>query len=108
MKNILPAIASKARAIGREAAKYLLILWYVLSEGDLTPSEKTLVCAALAYVLVPGDIIPRRIFKLLGITDDMLAIVYVVRTVRERVTPQIMQKVEMQLDKWFGYRINAA
>lgn len=108
MRNFLPAIASKARDLGRAAAKYLLSLWYVLSEGDLTPSEKTLVFAALAYVLVPADLIPRRLFHLLGITDDFLAIVYVVRTVQDKITPQIMQKVEMQLDKWFGCRITAA
>ncbi len=108
MKNFFPVIASKARALGREAAKYLLTLWFVLKDGDLTSSEKTLVIAALAYVLVPADLIPRRIFHLLGITDDFLAIVYVVRTVQNKITPQIMQKVEMQLDKWFGCRITAA
>ena len=75
------------------------------SQIDLASFLKALVYAALAYVLIPGDLIPRKVFHLLGLTDDALAIAYVIKQVKDSITPQILQKVEMQLDKWFGYEV---
>lgn len=45
-------------------------------------------------------------FHILGITDDALALGYVIAKVKDKITPQIEQKVAMQLDKWFGYEIS--
>ena len=41
----------------------------------------------------------------MGITDDALALMYVINKVRDNITPEIIQKVDMLLDQWFGYRI---
>ena len=90
---------------GRVAARQLLSLYYVMTEGDLSSSDKIMIYAALVYVIVPGDLLPRRIFGLLGIADDLSAIYYVWQKVQKKLTPQIIQKVEMKLDEWFGYEI---
>ena len=105
LNDSIARIAYLAKKLGRVATRQLLILYYVLADGDLPAGRKALVYAALAYVLIPGDLIPRRIFHLLGLTDDALAIAYVIRQVRDNITPQILQKVDMQLDKWFGYEV---
>ena len=106
LKNLFGKIASVAKQLGRFATEQLLILYYVLKEGNLSGSEKAWIYAALVYVLVPGDLIPRRIFHILGITDDALALGYVIAKVKCKITPQIEQKVAMQLDKWFGYEVS--
>ena len=105
LNDSIARIAYLAKKLGRVATRQLLILYYVLADGDLPSGRKALVYAALAYVLIPGDLIPRRIFHLLGLADDALAIAYVIRQVRDNITPQILQKVDMQLDKWFGYEV---
>ena len=105
LNDSIARIAYLAKKLGRVATRQLLILYYVLTDGDLPSGRKALVYAALAYVLIPGDLIPRRVFHLLGLTDDALAIAYVIRQVRDNITPQILQKVDMQLDKWFGYEV---
>ncbi|MBQ0080785.1 MAG: DUF1232 domain-containing protein [Alistipes sp.] len=101
----LGKITNASRKIGRVLTRQLLYLYYVLKEGELTSSEKAWVYAALAYVLIPGDFIPRKIFHILGIADDALALGYVIVKIKKRITPQIELKVAMQLDKWFGYEI---
>lgn len=106
LKDLFGKIASGARQLGRFATGQLLMLYYVLKEGDLSGSEKAWIYAALVYVLVPGDLIPRRVLHILGITDDALAIGYVIAKVKDKITPQIEQKVATQLDKWFGYEIS--
>lgn len=106
LKDLFGKIAAGAKQLGRFATGQLLRLYYVLKEGELSGSEKAWIYAALVYVLVPGDLIPRRLFHILGITDDALALGYVIVKVKDKITPQIEQKVAMQLDKWFGYEIS--
>lgn len=105
LDRILSFIKSAARAVGRELTRQLLLLYYVLKEGGLTASEKTMIYLGLLYVLVPGDLIPRRVFKVLGLTDDALAIAFVIKKVYGKITPRIEQKAAMQVDKWFGYEV---
>ena len=106
LKSFFGKIAAGAKHLGRFTTGQLLRLYYVLKEGELSGSEKAWIYAALVYVLVPGDLIPRRLFRVLGITDDALALGFVIAKVKDKITPQIEQKVAMQLDKWFGYEIS--
>lgn len=106
LKEFFGKIASGAKHLGRAVTGQLLCLYYVLKEGDLSSSEKAWIYAAMVYVLVPGDLIPRRVFHILGITDDALALGYVIAKVKGKITPQIEQKVAILLDKWFGYEIS--
>lgn len=105
--NILGKLKAVALRLGRVAARQLLCLYYVLTEGELSITDKLLVYAALVYVAVPGDLVPRKVFHLLGIVDDLGAIYYVWKKVQDKLTPQILQKVDMKLDEWFGYEITA-
>ena len=106
LKSFFGKIAAGAKRLGRFTTGQLLRLYYVLKEGELSGSEKAWIYAALVYVLVPGDLIPRRLFRVLGITDDALALGFVIAKVKDKITPQIEQKVAMQLDKWIGYEIS--
>ena len=106
LKSFFGRIASGAKRLGRFTTGQLLRLYYVLKEGVLSGSEKAWIYAALVYVLVPGDLIPRRVFHILGITDDALALGYVIAKVKDKITPLIEQKVAMQLDKLFGYEVS--
>ena len=108
MENLFNLLRQYALKFGRSAARQMLRLYYVLKEGDLTSTERILVYAAIVYVLVPGDLLPRRIFHVIGLIDDAAAVAYVVKKVQRKLTPQIDQHVEMKLDEWFGYQVNQA
>ena len=108
MENILTTLRQFAVKAGRVAARQALRLFYVLKEGDLTSNERVLVYAALIYVLIPGDLLPRRIFHVIGLVDDAAAVAYVISKVRKKITPAIEQRVEMKLDEWFGYQVSDA
>ena len=106
MENILTTLRQFALKAGRVTARQALRLFYVLKEGDLTSNERVLVYAALIYVLIPGDLLPRRIFHVIGLVDDAAAVAYVINKVRKKLTPAIEQHVEMKLDEWFGYQVS--
>lgn len=104
-KGLLEIISTSARKLGRVITRYLLCLYYVMKEGNLTSRQKAWIYASIAYVVIPGDLLPRKVFRLLGITDDIVALTYVIDKIKDHITPQILQKVDMQLDSWFGYDI---
>ncbi|MCQ2151918.1 MAG: DUF1232 domain-containing protein [Bacteroidales bacterium] len=105
LKILFGKIAATASRVGRPIARQLLYLYFVLTGSELTSSQKLWIGAAIAYIIVPNDFLPRRIFRIVGITDDALALMYVINKVRDNITPEIIQKVDMLLDQWFGYRI---
>ena len=91
--------AIKAR---RAAATPLLQFWYVLQDDDTSTLDRVLIYAAIIYTIVPMDIIPRSVYKLLGVLDDGAAMLYVYKKIKDKITPEIMMKVEDTLNEWFG------
>lgn len=45
---------------------------------------------------------PRTIYKFLGIMDDGVAILFVYKKIKDKITPEINAKVEDTLNRWFG------
>lgn len=50
---------------------------------------------------MPVSIIPRRLYGLLGIMDEGAALIYVYKKIKSKITPEINDKVEDTLDRWF-------
>jgi uncharacterized membrane protein YkvA (DUF1232 family) len=48
------------------------------------------------------DFLPRSVFKFLGVLDDGVAMLYVFKKIKNRITPEINAKVEDTLNEWFG------
>lgn len=90
-----------AKKAGRVAAKPLLIFYYVLKDESLTSKDKMIIYGCILYVISPVSIIPQHVFRLLGVMDEATAILVVIRRVRDKVTPEIIQKAEATLAEWF-------
>lgn len=104
LKDFFEKIASVAKKVGRATTRQLLCLYYVLKEGELSGSEKAWIYAALVYVLVPNDLIPRRVFHILGITDDALALGYVISKVKEKTRPRLFRRLRCNLTSGSGMK----
>ena len=90
-----------AKKVGRVAAKPLLIFYYVLKDESLSSKDKMIIYGCILYVISPVTIIPQHVFKLLGVMDEATAILIIIRRVRDKVTPEIIQKAEATLAEWF-------
>ncbi|MBQ9639823.1 MAG: DUF1232 domain-containing protein [Bacteroidales bacterium] len=86
---------------GRFATKPLLQLYYVVTDSETTLGEKALIYGCLIYIVMPASIIPQRIFKVLGLADEGLALATVVRKVKSKINADIDAKVEETLNRWF-------
>ena len=100
--DIFGKIGTYAKKAGRVATKPLLQLYYVLTMGETTTLEKALIVGAILYTIMPFILISFKAHKILGMLDEGLALLYVVKKVQHKITPEINQKVEETLDAWFG------
>jgi uncharacterized membrane protein YkvA (DUF1232 family) len=100
--NMLGKIGTYAKKAGRVTTKPLLQLYYVLTMGETTTLEKALIVGAILYTILPFSLIPYKAHKILGLLDEGLAVLYVVKKVQHKITPEINAKVEETLNQWFG------
>ena len=87
---------------GRVATRPLLQFYYVMDDEKTTTLDRVLIYAAIIYTIIPMDFLPRSVFKVLGVLDDGVAMLYVYKKIKNRITPEINAKVEDTLNEWFG------
>ena len=87
---------------GRAATRPLLQFYYVMDDDNTSTLDRVLIYAAIAYTVLPSDLLPRATHKLLGILDDGVALMYAYRKIKDKITPEINNQVEDTLNNWFG------
>ena len=87
---------------GRVATRPLLQFYYVMDDNNTSTLDRVLIYAAIIYTIIPMDFLPRSVFKFLGVLDDGVALLYVYKKIKNRITPEINSKVEDTLNEWFG------
>lgn len=88
--------------VGRVSARPLLQFYYVMTDERTSTLDRILVYAAIIYTISPVSLIPSAIYRLLGVLDEGVAVMYVYKKVKENITPDIECKVENTLNEWFG------
>ena len=87
---------------GRVATRPLLQFYYVLEDDGTSTIDRLLIYGAIIYTILPMDLLPRAVFKFLGILDDGMAVLYVYKKIKNKLTPEINAKVDNTLNEWFG------
>ena len=87
---------------GRVATRPLLQFYYVMDDDNTSTLDRVLIYAAIVYTILPMDFIPSVIYKFLGIMDDGVAMLFVYKKIKDKITPEINAKVEDTLNEWFG------
>ena len=66
-----------------------------------TPSQaRVSLVAALTYLIMPIDLMPDFI-PVAGFSDDLVALTAVISLWSNHITPQIRNKAQRKLDRWF-------
>ena len=91
-----------AKKAGRVATKPILQFYYVVTDSETSALEKALIYGCIAYVVLPFSLLPRVIYRFLGIMDEAAAVLFVYSKIKDKITPAIETKVESTLDAWFG------
>ncbi len=94
-------IEKVARKAGSKLVYAVLLLYYVLQSPGVSRTDKTKICGALGYFLLPFDILP-DILPLIGFTDDLTAVLWALHTVWKNITPEIKARAASRTREWFG------
>ena len=87
---------------GRVATRPILQFYFVMDDDKTSTLDRVLIYAAIIYTILPMDLIPSAVYKFLGILDDGVAMLYVYKRIKDKITPEINAKVEDTLNDWFG------
>ena len=96
-----------ALKVGRVAARPLLQFYYVMEDESTSTLDRVLIYAAIIYTILPLDLVPRTVYKVLGVLDDGVAMLYVYKKIKDKITPEINSKVDDTLNEWFGVEYEA-
>ena len=87
---------NKVKKLGKKVLKPALQLYYVMKESSTPLDTKALIIGALGYLILPIDLIPDFI-PVAGYTDELTALLAVVKMCKEHITPEIERKVRKDL-----------
>lgn len=98
---LLREIGLYAKKAGRAATKPLLLLYYVMVSKDTPKKDKLMLASAIAYVVLPIDFISAKRLPILGWIDEAVSLTVALKKVQKNITPEMQQKADALLDKWF-------
>ena len=93
-------VESYARKVGRTAARPVLLTYLVLKDENTPRADKIMVASALAYVILPIDLISAKRFPFFGWFDEVASLTVAYKKVVKHITPEIEQRADAILDKW--------
>ena len=102
INTVMEKLRPWALKASRVATRPLLQFYYVMDDDNTSTLDRVLIYAAIVYTILPMDFIPSVIYKFLGILDDGVAMLYVYKKIKDKITPEINAKVEDTLNEWFG------
>ena len=98
--DFVDKISKIAKRAGAKLVYAALILYYTLQSEKVSKADKALIIGALGYLKSPLDAIPDAI-PIVGLTDDVGVLIYVLRKVWVNVEPEIKDRAKERLTKWF-------
>ena len=93
-------ISRIAKRAGAKLVYAALILFYTLQSDKVSDKDKAIIIGALGYMISPLDVVPDAV-PIVGLTDDMAVLLYVLKKIWVDVEPEIKEKAKEKLAKWF-------
>lgn len=94
-------IGNYAKKVGRASARPVLLLYYVMRSSETPKSEKLMLLSAIAYVVLPVDLISAKRLPIIGWLDEVVSLTVAYQKVCKYVTLDMEHKADEILDKWF-------
>lgn len=88
--------------VGRISARPVVILYYVLKKSEIPKSDKLLIYAAIAYLVLPIDLISAQRLPIIGSLDEVATLSMVLERTTQYITPEMLHDVDVLLDRWFS------
>lgn len=98
--GFIDKISHVAKRAGAKLVYVALILYYTLQSDKVSVKDKAVIIGALGYLISPLDVLPDA-FPIVGLTDDLTVLMFVLHKVWGDVSDDIKQKAHDKLAQWF-------
>lgn len=99
-QDFVEKISRIAKRAGSKLVYAALILYYTLQSDKVSKADKAIIIGALGYMISPLDVLPDA-YPIVGLSDDMAVLLFVLHKVWNNVDPDIQQKAKERLNSWF-------
>ena len=89
--GFIEKISKIAKRAGSKLVYAALILYYTLQSESVSLKDKTMILAALGYLISPLDVMPDAI-PIAGLSDDLGVLLYVLRKVWTDIPEDVKEK----------------
>ena len=86
--SIWDGIKTYAKKVGRVAARPVLLLYYVMKSEETPMKDKLTIFGALAYVVLPIDLISAKRLPIIGWIDEVVSLAVAVQRMQKYITPR--------------------
>lgn len=100
--SIWDGMKSYAIKVGRVAARPVLLLYYVMRSEETPTKDKLTIFGALAYVILPVDLLNAKRLPIIGWIDEVVSLVVAVQRMQKYITPEMERRTDDILDRWFA------
>lgn len=100
LKNLMFYIGEYTKKVGRVAARPMLLTYFVMIDEKTSVSDKFALAMAIAYVVLPVDLLSAKRFPIIGWLDEIMSLSVAYNKVQSHVTREMERKAEELLDKW--------
>ncbi len=100
-KKFWRKIQRYSKKAGAQVVYAALLAYYMMQSKEVPLTAKAGIAAALAYFILPTDLIP-DIALMIGYTDDIGVLIFALSQVTDHITPVIREKARKKLSDWFG------
>lgn len=90
-----------AKSAGRELVEKALWLHYAAQRAETPTWAKSVIYGALAYFILPADVIP-DVIPASGYSDDLAVIAVAIGTVATFIDENVKHRASAKLQTWFG------
>ena len=102
LSSLWEKIKSNAIRFGRGTTRQVLLMYYVLKSEETPRGDKLIVYSALAYLILPINLISMRRHPIIGWFDEAASIAMAFQKIRQNITPKMEEQVDQTLDRWFA------
>ena len=88
-----------SKKVGATVMHPVLQLYYLLHDPHVSLQHKAYIIGALGYFILPIDLIPESILSVIGFTDDIAVMGFVLKLLKESITPEINTKVNAKIQE---------
>ncbi len=94
-------LSSYLKSIGRVSARPILLLYYVMQSKDTPWKDKVTIFCALAYLVLPIDILDAKRLPIIGWLDEITSLAVAIQRMSKYITPKMEAETDAVLDRWF-------